>query len=96
MKIKVNEKIIDVPNYFQVIGNKLYNGNTKKYEGVDGDVVTVIQHGTSMRGHVKGHTESQIVPTYEWQIINVSAQGLQEGSCKIKFMHNTPVYEVDS
>ena len=94
MKVKIKDKIIDVPDYFEVIGNKLYNNNTKKYEGVDGDIVTVTQRGTSTRGHVNGYTEYQIVPTYEWPTMIVSAQGLHDGSCKIEFIHQTPVFEV--
>ena len=94
MKVKIKENIVDVPDYFEVIGNKLYNNNTKKYEGVDGDIVTVTEFGRSTRGHVKGYTEYQIIPTYEWPTRIVSAQGLHDGSAKIEFIHQTPVYEV--
>ena len=93
MKVKVKDNIFDVPDYFKVIENKLYNSNTKRYEGVDGDIVTVTQYGVSERGHVKGYTEYQIVPTYEWPTRIVSAQGLYDGSCSIGFTHCTPVYQ---
>ena len=33
MKVKIKENIVDVPDYFEIIGNKLYNNNTKRYEG---------------------------------------------------------------
>ena len=65
MKIKVKDKIIEIPDYFEIRHNHLFNTNTGKYEGVDGDIVTVTRYGLSERGHVKGYTESQIVPTYE-------------------------------
>ena len=94
MKVNIKDKIIDVPNYFEIRGNMLYNNNTKKYEGADGDIVTVNQYNISKRGHIKGYTENQIIPTYEWPIMIVSAQGLHEGSCSIDFIHCTPVYKV--
>lgn len=96
MKIRVKEYIIDVPDYFKVVGNKLYNNNTKKYEGVDGDIVTVKQGDMVQRGHIKGYTEYQIVPTYEWPTMVVSAQGIHDGSCRIDYIHQTPVYEIES
>lgn len=92
MKVKVKDKIIEVPNYFKIKDNHLFNPNTREYEGVDGDIVTVTQYGLSERGHVKGYTEHQIVPTYEWPTRVVSAEGLHNGTCKIKFIHQTPVY----
>ena len=94
MKVKIKNNIVEVPDYFEVIGNRLYNNNTKKFEGVEGDIVTITERGTSIRGHVKGYTEYQIVPTYEWPTIVVSAQGLHDGSCSIDFIHCTPVYKV--
>ena len=94
MKVKIKGKIIDVPDYFEVRDNILYNNNTKKYEGADGDIVTVSQYGKSRRGHIKGYTEYQIITTYEWPPIIVSAQGLHDGSCSIDFIHCTPVYKV--
>jgi hypothetical protein len=93
MKVKIKNNIVEVPDYFEVIGNRLYNNNTKKFEGVEGDIVTVTEGGTSIRGHVKGYTEYQIVPTYEWPTRVVSAQGLHDGTCNIEFLHQTPVYE---
>ena len=94
MKVKIKDKIIDVPDYFEVRGNMLYNNNTKKYEGADGDIVTVTEFGEAKRGHIKGYTEYQIIPTYEWPVIIVSAQGLHNGTCNIDFVHCTPVYKV--
>lgn len=93
MKVRIKDKIIDVPDYFEVRDNMLYNNNTKKYEGADGDIVTVNEYGTSKRGHIKGYTEHQIIPTYEWPTMVVSAQGLHDGSCSIDFIHCIPVYE---
>ena len=93
MKVKIKDKIIDLPDYFEVRDNMLYNKNTKKYEGADGDIVTINQYGKSKRGHVKGYTEYQIIPTYEWPTRIVSAQGLHDGSCSIDFIHCTPVYK---
>ena len=60
----------------------------------DGDIVTVTRYGLAERGHVKGYTDYQIVPTYEWPTRVVSANGLHDGTCKIEFVHCTPVYEV--
>jgi hypothetical protein len=91
-KVKIKNKIYEVP--FEVRDNHLFNPNTKKYEGADGDIVTITQHGLSERGHVKGYTEYQIVPTYEWPTRIVSAEGLHNGTCKIEFIHQTPVYEI--
>ena len=93
MKVKIEDKIIDVPDYFEVRDSMLYNNNTKKYEGADGDVVIINQHGELIRRHVKGYTEYQIIPTYEGPTIIVSAQGLHDGSCSIIFLHCTPVYK---
>lgn len=93
MKVRIKDKIIDVPDYFEVRDNMLYNNNTKKYEGADGDIVIINQYGESERGHIKGYTENQIIPTYEWPTIIVSAQGLHDGSCSIDFIHRTPVYK---
>jgi hypothetical protein len=92
-KIKVKGKIFDVPNYFEVRDNLLFNTNTRKYEGVDGDIVTVNRYSMSKKGHVKGYTECQIIPTYEWSTMIVSAQGLNDGFCRIDITHCTPVYE---
>ena len=93
MKVRIKDEIIDVPDYFEVRDDMLYNNNTKKYEGADGDIVIINQYGKSKRGHVKGYTMHQIIPTYEWPIITVSAQELYDGSCSIDFIHNTPVYK---
>ena len=71
----------------------LFNNNAKRYEGVDGDIVTVTRNNMAQRGHVKGYTEYQIVPTYEWPTMVVSAQGLNDGTCRIEFIHQTPVFE---
>ena len=94
MRVKIKNKIFDVSDYFEVRDNLLFNNNTKKYEGADGDIVTVNEYGTSKRGHVKGYTEYQIIPTYEWPTRIVSAQELHDGSCCIDFIHCTPVYQV--
>lgn len=94
MKVKIKDKIIDVPDYFEVRNNILYNNKTKKYEGADGDIVTVTEFNEAKRGHVKGYTEYQIILTYEWPAIIVSAQGLHDGSCSINFIHCTPVYKI--
>ena len=94
MKVKIKDNIVNVPDYFQVIDNMLYNNNTKKYEGVDGDIVIVTRGGTKTKGHVKCYTEYQIVPTYEWPTQIVSAQGLYDGTSRIEFIHQTPVYKI--
>ena len=91
MKVKIKEEVFDVP--FKVRNHRLYNRNTRKFEGADGDIVTVTQYGEVIRGHVKGYTEYQIVPTYEWPTMVVSAQGLNDGTCRIEFIHQTPVFE---
>jgi hypothetical protein len=93
-KVKVKEEIIEVPGYFKVIENRLYNNNAKKYEGVDGDIVTVKEGNSTKTGHVKGYTDFQVIPTYEWPTMIVSAQGLREGTSTIDFIHKTPVYNV--
>ena len=94
MKVKIKDKIIDVPNYFEVRNNILYNNNTNRNEGADGDIVIITEFGKAKRGHVKGYTEYQIIPTYEWPTRIVSAQELHDGSCCIDFIHCTPVYQV--
>lgn len=91
-KVKIKNKIYKVP--FEVRDNLLFNPNTREFEGADGDIVTVTRYGLAERGHVKGYTDYQIVPTYEWPTRVVSANGLHDGTCKIEFVHCTPVYEV--
>ena len=89
IKVRIKKKVFEVP--FEVKNGHLYNPNTQKYEGADGDIVTIIQYGVTERGHVKGYTNYQIVPTYEWPTRVVSACGLHDGTCKIEFEHRTPV-----
>ena len=61
MKVKANNKIFDVSDYFSIKNKHLFNNNTHQYEGVDGDFV--IARGLILT--VKQYTEHQIIPTYE-------------------------------
>lgn len=93
-KVKIKDEIIEVPGYFEIKNNHLFNSNTKRYEGVDGDIVIITRNGISEKGHIKGYTEYQIIPTYEWPTRIVSANGIHDGTTKIEFIHQTPVYEL--
>ena len=75
--------------------NAQTDATTYDFAGITEDRVTVNEYGTSKRGHVKGYTEHQIIHTYEWPTIIVSAQGLHDCSCSIDFIHCTPVYKIE-
>jgi hypothetical protein len=63
MIIKINrETTIDVNESFLIVkDNKLYNTKTKKYEGVEGDIITFYIETSNggkswARGYVEGYT----------------------------------------
>ena len=37
-QVKIKDEICDIPVYMEVRDGKLYNNNTKQFEGVDGDM----------------------------------------------------------
>ena len=94
MQVRINNEILSVPEYFKVKGNTLYNSNIKRYEGADGDIVRITINGKTVVGHVKGYTNYQFIPTYEFPTRVLSAQELHDGTCKVEFEHNTPVFEI--
>ena len=59
-RIKSTGKVFEAPGYMQEMGGKLYNNNTKKYEGVEGDIVIVTEFGKAKRGRLKGYTDFQL------------------------------------
>ena len=61
MKVKCNNKVFDVPDYFSVVNGHLYNNNSQRYEAIDGDYVMV----RGSKYTVKDYTDYQIIPVYE-------------------------------
>jgi hypothetical protein len=106
MTILANDKYFTVPDYMEVRDNMLYNKNTKKYEAVEGDVITITdtyeKYGDFVerdiyerQGTVKGYTNYQIIPTKEWPTIVLSANRLANGETKIKITHKTCIQKVN-
>lgn len=94
MNIKVKDEIYEVPDYMEVRDGKLWNNNTKRYEGVDGDKAKITGYGRERVVTVKQYTEYQIIPNYESNTIIISAVGLHNGDEVLEYIHNTEVQEV--
>jgi hypothetical protein len=66
VKTSINREIEITESYMVVKDNKLYNNNTKTYEGVDGDRVsfeTTLESGSKMvtTGTVDGYTHDGVI-----------------------------------
>lgn len=93
-RIKSTGKVFEAPGYMQEIGGKLYNNNTKRFEGVEGDIVIVTEFGKEKRGRLKDYTDFQIIPIEERENpIIVSAVGIRNGTSKIEFEHLMEIEE---
>jgi hypothetical protein len=90
-KIKVNGKIIELTDCctWGVKEGVLYNNNTHRDEGVEGDIVRYKSCKTYYEGHVKGYTCGQIITTEEYGTVCLSANDLP--AC---YIHNTKVEPV--
>ena len=88
-QIKIKDEICDIPVYMEVRDGKLYNNNTKQFEGVDGDVAVVIENGEEKRYTVKQYTDYQVLPNYEGKTRILSAQELRDGRTILNYIHNT-------
>lgn len=92
-KIKVNGEVIELMDCCKwgVRSKILYNLNTLRDEGVDGDVVEYQRstpHGkVNYRGHVVGYTCYQFITTKEWGEAILEA----EDAKNVVYYHNTPV-----
>ena len=93
-KIKVKKEIYEVPDYMEVRDGKLWNNNTKRFEGVDGDTAKMTGYGRVRTVTVKHYTDYQIIPNYESNTIIVSAVDLRGGKETLEYTHNTEVEEV--
>lgn len=67
-KIKVNDQIIELSSScrWEIRKGVLWNLNTGRDEGVEGDVVDYESGGIKYHGHIDGYTCYQIIPTKEW------------------------------
>ena len=64
MKIKVNNKTFELTDVckFEIKNNLLFNKNTNKYEGVDGDEAIIkTDDGEIITGTVQGYTCYQFI-----------------------------------
>ena len=93
-KIKVKKEIYEVPDYMEVRDGKLWNNNTERFEGVDGDTAKIAGYGRVRTVTVKQYTDYQIIPNYESNTIIISAVGLRNGKEVLEYTHNTEIQEV--
>ena len=87
-KIKVNGEIIELTDccHWKVLNGVLWNLNTQRSEGVEGDIVTYRVGNQHYRGHVEGYTCYQIITTHEWGTSVLSAQDFYA-----EYTHLSPV-----
>ena len=93
-QIKIKDEICNIPVYMEVRDGKLYNNNTKWFEGVDGDIAVVTEYGKEKRYTVKQYTDYQIIPNYEGNTKILSAQELHDGRTILNYIHITEVQVV--
>ena len=93
-QIKIKDEICDIPVYMEVRDGKLYNNNTKQFEGADGDIAVVTEYGEEKRYTVKQYTDYQILPNYEGKTKILSAQELRDGRTTLNYIHVTEVQAV--
>ncbi len=93
-QIKIKDEICDIPVYMEVRDGKLYNNNTKQFEGVDGDIAVVTEYGEEKRYTVKQYTDYQVLPNYEGKTKILSAQELHDGRTILNYIHVTEVQAV--
>ena len=67
----------------------LWNLNTKREEGVEGDIVEYTLNGIRYRGHVVGYTCYQFIETKEWGLVCLSAHDFDEHN--VSFIHLSEV-----
>lgn len=91
VQIKIKDEICNIPVYMEVRDGKLYNNNTKRFEGVDGDIAVVTEYGKEKRYTVKQYTDYQIIPNYEGNTKILSAQELRDGRTILNYIHITEV-----
>ena len=94
MMVKIKDEVCEIPVYMEVRDGKLYNNNTKQFEGADGDIAVVTEYGEEKRYTVKQYTDYQIIPNYEGRTRVLSAQELRDGRTILRYIHNTEVQEV--
>ena len=93
-RIKIKDEICDIPVYMEVRDGKLYNNNTKQFEGVDGDIAVVTEYGEEKRYTVKQYTDQQVLPNYEGNTKILSAQELRDRRTILNYIHITEVQVV--
>ena len=73
-KIKVNGQVIELTDmcHWNVRNGVLWNMNTLREEGVEGDIVEYKHGDTRYCGHVVGYTCYQFVTTEEWGSVILS------------------------
>ncbi len=91
-KIKVNNKIIELSDScrWSIKDNVLWNENTGRREGVEGDLVTYQIGGVMYQGHVVGYTCHQLIETKDFGPVVLSAN-----ECCPSFVHRSKVEAVD-
>lgn len=91
-KIKVNGEVHELTDCckWEVRNGILFNLNTNKDEGVEGDIADIDRHGTKYRGHVVGYTCYQMIETAEWGKMVLSAT-----DDTVSYTHLTKVEAVD-
>lgn len=87
----IEEIIKHLPCYItmNIVTGELYNHNTKKYEGIDGDTIeyTTYINGKKEQviGTVEGYTDFQIVKTYEYgSVVLTAEEGIKKKIIKNK------------
>lgn len=91
-KIKVNDQIIELSSScrWEIRNGVLWNLNSERDEGVEGDVVDYESGGIRYRGHVVGYTCYQFISTQEWGSVVLSTT-----EPKPKFTHVSKVENAD-
>lgn len=101
MKVLINGKEIELTDSVQWEVRKnpycggrkcLFNLNTQRYEGIDGDVIDYRYHGRYYQGHVIGYTCFQVICTAEYGKVKLSAVDGYEHKSIIE--HNGEIEEV--
>ena len=92
MKIKVNSKTFELTDFckFEIKNNLLFNKNTNKYEGVEGDEAIIkTDDGEIITGTVKGYTC--------YQFINLDSFGemIIPSTYTVTYKHKSKVELVD-
>lgn len=91
----LGSKQFEAPDYMTVKNGMLYNTNTRKYEGVDGDGFILTVNGETIEGTVNGYTDYQVIrPKGDNNTMVLSADGLANGTTRVEYIHTHRIKKV--